>query len=112
MTVHLGLLTHNECYNQWARARRMAMGQRQTVKIIHGALDELPSGSIILRGVISPDSFNLLRVAPYQREVSPDATIADLMKGYKEGRIPDIEMGMRGENCDWLIRNLAGVNSI
>jgi len=68
-----------------------------SVKIVRGALDEV-GAEIILRGVLAPESLKLLKVADYQREVLPRSTIAELKIAFTEGRVPDIELGMRGSN--------------
>lgn len=68
-----------------------------SVKIVHAALDESPGGEILLRGVIDPASLHLLKVGPYQREILPLATINGLVKAFKEGSVPDVDLGMRGE---------------
>lgn len=67
----------------------------QSVRVFNGALDERGTDTV-LRGVVSPDTFHLLQVAPYQREILPQATIAGLMHALQEGRVPDIVLGMRG----------------
>lgn len=73
------------------------MSPRDSIKIVSAAMDEGEEGAIIIRGVIDPDSLNLLKVAEYQREVLPQSKIQDLVKAYTSGgRVPDIELGMRG----------------
>lgn len=69
---------------------------RETVKFINAALDEDPQGNIILRGVLSTESFDLLKVAPYQREILPTARINALVKAFENSSVPDIDLGMRG----------------
>lgn len=69
---------------------------RETVKFINAALDESESGSIILRGVLSPESFELIRVGPYQREILPTSRVDNLMLAFEHSSVPDIELGMRG----------------
>jgi hypothetical protein len=69
---------------------------RESIKIIHAALDEIEGKEIILRGVVDPDSLHLLQTAEYQREVLPLAHIRELVKAFDEGSIPDITLGMRG----------------
>lgn len=70
---------------------------RDSVKIVHAALDEVEGREIILRGVIDPDSLVKLQVAGYQREIAPRARILDLVAALKSGGVPDIELGMRGQ---------------
>jgi hypothetical protein len=66
------------------------------VRILKGALDEI-GDSIVLRGVVHPDSLRNLKVAGYQREVLPKAAHSSLVHAYRKGdRVPDIELGMRG----------------
>lgn len=70
---------------------------RESVKVIHGALDEFGNDkSIVLRGVLDPGSLGRLKVAAYQREIMPYARIAELMQAFRTGRVPDIELGVRG----------------
>lgn len=69
---------------------------RNSIRMIHAALDEDEGGTIILRGVISPESLENLKVAPYQREILPISKIHDLMKAFEVGGVPDIDLGMRG----------------
>jgi len=74
------------------------------VKIINGALEETPSGDVILRGTIAVESLKSLKTDEYQREVLSrsgrgGAGPSRLMKGIQSGvRLPDIELGMRGQN--------------
>ena len=69
---------------------------RESIKLIHAALDEDEKGNIIARGVLSPESLYLIKVAPYQREVLPKSKIKALMKAFEDSKVPDIELGMRG----------------
>lgn len=66
------------------------------VSLNHYALDEF-DGQVILRGVLDPNTLSHLQVAAYQRDVLPIASINKLAKAFEEGRIPDIELGMRGD---------------
>ena len=69
-----------------------------SIKVCNAALDQSPSGDIVLRGVIHPDSLSGLRVASYQREVLPITSLSRLIKAIKAGTtLPDIELGMRGQ---------------
>lgn len=71
------------------------------VRMVHAALDDSPlrGGSIILRGVIDPDSLGNLLVDDYQREVLVGAKQTRLMAAFQSGEsIPDIDLGMRGQN--------------
>jgi len=67
-----------------------------SIKIFSGALDETPEKEIILRGVVDPSSFGLLKVDQYQREVLAPTKISKIKKGLRERRVPDIVLGMRG----------------
>ncbi len=68
------------------------------VRLTHAALDEIPGGEIVLRGVIDPASFELLQAGDYQREIMPLASIRKLVEAYEIGAVPDIELGMRGQD--------------
>jgi hypothetical protein len=68
------------------------------IRIVKGALDELPNGSIVLRGVIDPESLPHIRADAYQRGVMKRD---DIMRGYESGaQLPDVELGMRGQDFD------------
>lgn len=64
--------------------------------MVNAALDD-QDGEIVLRGVIDPDSLELLQVAEYQREVLPASTIKQLADAIRSrAGVPDIQLGMRG----------------
>ncbi len=70
-----------------------------TIRIVNGALDELDEGTIILRGVIASESLRLLKVDDYQREVMPLTALSSILDALKNRQaLPDIELGMRGQN--------------
>jgi hypothetical protein len=71
---------------------------RNSIKLINAALDEDSDGRIVLRGVVDPDSYDLLLVDDYQREVLPTrGGKKDLLKALRSGsQFPDIELGVRG----------------
>jgi hypothetical protein len=73
---------------------------RTSVKVINAALDEVniqgDGNQIVLRGVLDNDSLDLLQVSEYQREILPQSKIMDLIDAMKTGRVPDVELGMRG----------------
>ena len=67
------------------------------VRIIHAALDEGEDGSIILRGLIDPETLDALLSDDYQREILSVSTINQILKGFEPtGSVPDIDLGMRG----------------
>jgi len=68
-----------------------------TVKLVNAALDEIEGGTIILRGVIDPESLNNLKVADYQREILPTSCINELVDALEKSTVPDVELGMRGQ---------------
>ncbi len=75
------------------------MSKREWVTVGRAALDELPNGSIVLRGVLDPGSLQHLQIAAYQREVSPLSSLGEIVEAFRNGgRVPDIELGMRGQN--------------
>lgn len=81
------------------------MADTAGIKIINGALDEWkipddPEPSIVLRGTIVPASLADLSVAEYQRETLSNAKVLRLVEVLRTGRVPDIELGMRGERLD------------
>jgi len=73
------------------------MADRRSVKVISAALDETPQKEIVLRGVIDDHSLSLLEVDNYQRETLSKKKIAHLRRAIATSRVPDIELGMRGE---------------
>lgn len=84
----------------------MATKEFSVVKVLNGALEEAPDGSIVLRGTLAMDSLQGLRVDDYQREVlstsgSGGRKTSKIRKGIETGaRMPNIELGMRGQNFD------------
>lgn len=72
---------------------------RESIKIVHGALDEVEGKEVILRGAVAPESMIRLKVDTYQREILPLTNINSLAKAFEAGEsIPDIILGMRGGN--------------
>lgn len=68
-----------------------------SIKVCSAALDEAPSGDIILRGVLDPSSLSHLLTDAYQREILPISSLGSLIKAFEEGAsVPDIVLGMRG----------------
>ncbi len=72
-----------------------------SIKLVNGVIDifKITAGqeTIIIRGVIDPESLGAIQVAPYQREILPGAKVKSLMEALKTSTVPDIELGMRGE---------------
>src|SRR5882724_10561822 len=78
--------------------KEVSMAQH-SVKIINGALDTTPlrPDTLILRGVIDPESLKHLLFDDYQREALPLSSLRKLTDAIKNGSaLPDIEIGMRG----------------
>lgn len=72
-----------------------------SVKVVKAALDDGGGGAdgdIVLRGVIDAASLANLKVDSYQREILPMSKIKDLATALRTGKVPDIELGMRGGN--------------
>lgn len=68
------------------------------IRIFNPSLDTTSKG-VVLRGVIDPASLSSLKVGAYQREILPVISVNKLAKAFAEGAaIPDIELGMRGED--------------
>lgn len=71
------------------------------IKIIAGALDEVEGSTtgIILRGVVDPTSLHHLLKDDYQREAQPLTSQWRILDALQKGEpLPDIELGMRGQN--------------
>lgn len=72
---------------------------RESIKVIKAALDISPDGQeIVLRGVIDPSSLNQLQIGEYQRGVLPLSTISELKEAIKHGKVPDVDLSVRGSN--------------
>jgi len=73
-----------------------------SIKLVHAAIDtfQSPGGSeetVIIRGVIDPQSLHEIQVATYQREIISRAKVEALARAIENSTVPDIELGMRGE---------------
>lgn len=68
-----------------------------SVRVLNAALDEIHDGQIVLRGRLDPESLDGLLTGEYQREVLPLARLSDLVDAFRTGQVPDIELGMRGQ---------------
>lgn len=74
------------------------MTKSTAVKILNGALDELPDGSIVLRGVVDPQTLIHLLRDDYQREAMPLTKQSSILEALANNeKLPDIELGMRGQ---------------
>lgn len=72
-----------------------------SIKVINGALDviEIDGEEIMaIRGVIDPQSLQHIQTPDYQREILSPKKIAALKEALLNGRVPDIDLGMRGES--------------
>ena len=71
------------------------------VKLTNAALDTFRGvdgkETLILRGVIDPDTLGAIQVAPYQREILSSSKIDALARALANSTVPDIELGMRGD---------------
>lgn len=65
--------------------------------MFNAALDE-ENGDVVLRGALDPKCLHMLLRDEYQREILPLATIQSLVAAFETGSVPDIELGMRGED--------------
>jgi hypothetical protein len=75
--------------------------KKHDVIITSGALEDSPDGRIILRGVIDAANLRKLGVGDYQKKTHSQSKLRRLGHAVKEGsRLPDIELGMRGQNFD------------
>lgn len=71
-----------------------------SITVTSAAIDEISikgKKTVVLRGVIAPDSLKHLRCDDYQREALPMSSLTDIMAAIRAGEtLPDIEIGMRG----------------
>jgi len=70
-----------------------------SLKLLNGVVDIFKidgKETIIIRGIIDPESMGDILVAPYQREVLPGSKVKTLMDALETSTVPDIELGMRG----------------
>lgn len=72
------------------------MGDHSGIKIIKADLDE-DSRGMIVTGYLAPESLGLLKVDDYQREELSESKILALMDAQRNGRVPTVELGMRGD---------------
>lgn len=79
----------------------MATNTKHDVIITSGALEEAPDGRIILRGVIDAPNLRKLGVGDYQKKTHSQSKLRRLGLAVLAGdRLPDIELGMRGQHFD------------
>jgi hypothetical protein len=74
------------------------------IRILKPSLDdELFEGNPILRGVIYPQDLGKLKIdKSYQREFLSSSVRREITKALDaKRRLPDLELAMRGENCDF-----------
>ncbi len=77
-----------------------------SIKVINASLDVITVGDVELfaiRGVIDPGSLEHVKVPDYQREVLSRSKVDALKDALRNGRVPDIDLGMRGS--DYLERS-------
>jgi hypothetical protein len=75
-----------------------------SIKIVSPILDDDERG-IIIQGIIDPASLVHLKVDDYQRKVLSEKKIRALMEAHRTGRVPTVELGMRGDEGSVLTRN-------
>lgn len=72
-----------------------------SIKIISAGLDTFTRGdgkeTLVIRGVIAPESLHEIQVAAYQREIGATAKLSALARALKTSSVPDVELGMRGD---------------
>ncbi len=71
-----------------------------SVRLFNAVVDIFKIGdaeTIIIRGIVDPESLSLIKVAAYQREILPGAKVKSLVNALKTSTVPDIELGMRGD---------------
>jgi hypothetical protein len=78
-----------------------------SVRILNPSFDDFfrmtKSGQekvVILRGVIDPDSLSEIRSDDYQREVLRGTKHKQLKAAVLQSAVPDVELGVRGDNFD------------
>lgn len=77
------------------------MSRKHEVIVTSGALEEAPDGRIILRGVIDAPNLRKLGVGDYQKKTHSQSKLRRLGQAVLAGdRLPDIELGMRGQHYD------------
>lgn len=85
-----------------ASPRIVGAGNYSPVRLMNAGLDER-SGEIVAHGWLDIESIGQLRVGPYQREVLSKigGKKTSLLSAVESGaRLPDIMLGMRGQNYD------------
>jgi len=70
------------------------------VRLLNAALDDGEGvGSVVFRGTLSNETLRFLLTDDYQREAQPMSSQKKILSALKSGdRLPDVELGMRGEN--------------
>jgi hypothetical protein len=80
-------------------------GNSAVIKMINAALDIVVIDGeerLAIRGVIDPMSLVNVKVPEYQREILADGKIEVLKKALTNSRVPDIDLGMRGNSMEEL----------
>ncbi len=67
------------------------------VRLTRAAIDDGPNGDIVVRGVIDPSTFHLIKIDTYQREILPLSSLSSLVEAFAANKqVPDITLGLRG----------------
>ncbi len=73
-----------------------------SIKIVNAQLDVRKDfwgeEQITVKGVIDPASVGSIKVPTYQRELLSEPKIVKILEGWRREQLPDISLGMRGEN--------------
>lgn len=64
--------------------------------VLEEAVVHETEGEIVLRGIVRPSTVRNIQRPDYQREILSDSKIDALMEGHRAGRVPDIDVNMRG----------------
>lgn len=71
-----------------------------SIKLLNASLDVVVikgKESLVVRGVLDFADFDKLQVDSYQREIGSSTKIGRLAEALENSKVPDIELGMRGE---------------
>lgn len=84
------------------------------LKIVGGVLDVIELDGVerlAIRGLIDPHSLQDIKVPPYQREVLSQPKIKALKDALKHSRVPEVDLGMRGDLYDERPKGIFYLNS-